>query len=99
MAIWCTESTLIWNCSYCAENISSYLDYHLQPLDEKMKTYIKDANYLLNKVKRFGKIYPGVFLCTINVVDIYPNISNNEVLDSLWRFIELKGNSSTEIEG
>ena len=39
------------NCGYCTENISSFLDYHLQPLAKKVKSYIKDTNYFLKKLQ------------------------------------------------
>ena len=35
----------ISNCGYYTENISSFLDYHLQPLAQKVKSYIKDSNH------------------------------------------------------
>ena len=44
------------NCSYYTKNISSVLDYHLQPLAHKVKLYIKYTNYLLSKLKNLGKL-------------------------------------------
>ena len=32
----------IYNCRYYTENISAYLDFHLQPLAQAVKSYIKD---------------------------------------------------------
>lgn len=31
------------------ENMSSFLDYHFQPLAQKSKSYIKDTNHYVNK--------------------------------------------------
>ena len=42
---------VISNCGFYTENISSFLDYHLQPLAQKVKSYIKDTNHFLNKSK------------------------------------------------
>ena len=36
---------VISNCDFYTENISSFLDYHLQPLVQKVKSYIKETNH------------------------------------------------------
>ena len=79
---------VISNCSYYTENISSVLDYHLQPLAQKVKSYIKDTNHFLSKLKSLGKLPQGAILCTIDVVGLYPNILHSEGLTSLRRFLE-----------
>ena len=38
---------VISNCGFCNENISSFLDYHLQPFAQRIKSYIKDTNHFL----------------------------------------------------
>ena len=38
---------VISNCGYYTENISSFLDYHLQPLAKKIGSCIKDTNDFL----------------------------------------------------
>ena len=83
---------MISNCGYYTENISSFLDYHLQPLAQKMKSYIKDTNHFLSKLKSIRKLPQGVILCTIDVVGLYPNIPLSECLNSLRRSLELKDN-------
>ena len=84
---------VILNCSYYTENISSFLDYHLQPIAQKvMKSYIKGTNHFLSKLKSSGKLPQGAPLCTINVVGVCPNISQSEGLTSFRRFLELRDN-------
>ena len=80
---------VIPNCGYYTENISSFLDYHLQPLAQRVKSYIRDTNHFLSKLKSLGKLPQGATLCTIDVVDLYPNIPHSEGLNSLRRFLEL----------
>ena len=46
---------IISNCSFYTENISSFLDHHLQSLVQRVKSYIKDTNHFLNKIKKIGK--------------------------------------------
>ena len=76
---------MISNCSYYTENISSFLDYHLQQLVQKVKSYIKDINHFLNKLK---KLPQGAILCTIDVAGLCPNIPRSGGLTSLRRFLE-----------
>ena len=47
---------IISNGGFYTENISSFLDYHLQPLAQKVKSYF------LNKVKMIRKLPEGVIL-------------------------------------
>ena len=57
-----------------------------------MKSYIKDTNHFLSKLKNLGKLPQGAILCTIDVVGLYPNIPHSEVLNSLRGFLELRDN-------
>ena len=82
----------ISNCGYYTENISSFLDYHLQPLAQKVKSYIKDTNHFSNRLRSLGKLPQRAILCTIDVVGLYPNIPHSEVLTSLRRVLELRDN-------
>ena len=83
---------VISNCGYYTENISSFLHYHLQPLAQKVKSYIKDTNHFLSKLKSLGKLPQRAILCTIDVVGLYPHIPHSEGLNSLRRFLELRDN-------
>ena len=47
---------VISNCSYYTENISSFLDFHLQPLARGVKSYIKDTNHFFEKTPLFTKL-------------------------------------------
>ena len=47
---------VILNFGYYTENISSFLDYHLQSLAQKMKLYVKDTNHFLSKLKSSVKL-------------------------------------------
>ena len=82
---------MISNCSYYTENKSSFLDYHLQPLAQNVKSYIKDTNHFLSKLKSLGKLPKEAILCTVGVGGLYPNIPHSEGLTSLPRFLELRG--------
>ena len=79
---------VISNCGFYTENISSFLDFHLQPLVQKLKSYIKDTNHFLRKIKELGQLPEGTILFTIGVAGLYPNISHDEGLAFLKDFLE-----------
>ena len=54
----------------------------MQPLAQRVKSYIKDTNHFLNKIKKIGKLPEGAILCTMDVVGLYPNIPHREGLAS-----------------
>ena len=78
---------VILNCGFYTENISSFLDHHLQPIAQKVNSFIRDTNYILRKVKRLDQLPEGATLCTICAVGLYPNISYEEYLVSLRKFL------------
>ena len=51
-----TGRPVISNCGCHTDNISLFLDYHLQPLAEKVESYIKDINHFLKKLKELGSL-------------------------------------------
>ena len=79
---------VVSNCGYYTENISSFLDYHLQPITRAVKTYIKDTNDFLKKVRDLGNLLENAILCTVDVVGLYPNIPHGEGLAALRKFLD-----------
>ena len=79
---------VISNCGFYAEHISSFLDFHLQPLAQKGKSYVKDTNHFLRKIKELGQLPEGTILCIIDVVDLYANIPHDEGLAFLKDFLD-----------
>ena len=69
---------------YYIENNSAFLDYHLKPLAKTVKSFIKDTNHFLQKLKGLPKLSRNSLLCTIDVVNgLYPNIPHNEGLEAV----------------
>ena len=64
--------SVISNCEFYTENISSFLNHHLQPIAQKVNSFIKDTNYFLRKIKSLGQLSEGAILCTIDVICLYP---------------------------
>ena len=74
---------VVSNCGFLTENISAFLDHHLQPLAKKVKSYIKDTNHFLQKVRDLPDLPDNALLCTIDVTGLYPNIPHEEGLVAL----------------
>ena len=74
---------VISNCGYYTENISSFLDFHLQPIAKKVKSYIKDPNDFLKKLRSLTNLPGNSLLCTMDVVGLYPNIPHDKGLSAL----------------
>ena len=70
---------VISNCGYYTENISSFLDFHLQPIAKKVKSYIKDTNEFLKKLRSLTNLSDNSLLCTMDVVGLYPNIPHPNI--------------------
>ena len=66
---------VISNSSYFTENISSFLDFHLKPLAQKLKSYIQDMHDFLKKIANLPTLPDDLILYTLDVVGLYPNIS------------------------
>ena len=78
---------VIFCCGYYTENISSFLDYYLQPLVKKVELYIKDTNHFLKKLRELGTLPKNSVLCTTEVAGLYTNISQEEGLDSVTKHL------------
>ena len=79
---------VISNCVYYTENISAFLDFHLQPLGLAVKSYIKDTNDILNKLRSLPKLSDNIILCTVDVVGLCPNIPHEEGLSAIRKQLD-----------
>ena len=69
---------VITDSNYFTENISSFHDFHLKPLAQKVKYYIQDTNDFLKKIANLPPLPDDLILCRIDVVGLYPNIPHAE---------------------
>ena len=69
---------VIPNSGFYTGNISAFLDFHLKPIAAKVKSYIKDTKTFLWKLQNLFNLPDDVILCAVDVVRLYPNISNEE---------------------
>ena len=81
---------VISNCGYYTKNISSFLDFHLQSLAREVKSYIKDTNDFLKKLRSLPNSPDDIIFCTVDVLGLYPNIRHDEGLSTLRKQLDLR---------
>ena len=81
---------VISNSGFYTENISSFIEYHLKPLAQNVKSYIRDTNDFLSKLASLPPLPDDVILCTIDVVGLYPNIPHDEGLIAMRKALDLR---------
>ena len=82
------EKPVISKCGSYTKNISAFLDHQLKPTGMQVKSYIKDTNANLKKLRDTPDLPEDSIICTINVVGIYPSIPNEEGLRLLRNVLE-----------
>ena len=75
-----TGRPVISNCRFYTENISAFLDHQLKPIAMQVKSYIKDTNDFLKKLRDLPDVPHDSIICTIDVVGLCPSILNEEGL-------------------
>ena len=95
------DRPVISNCGYYTKNISSFLDFHFQPLAREVKFYIKDTDFL-KKLHSLPNLPDDIILCTVDVVGLYCIIPYDEGLPALRKRLDLRQekdvNTSTLLE-
>ena len=89
---------VISHSSYYTENISSFIEYHLKPLAQKVKSYIKDTNDFLRKLSNLPSLSEDVILCTIDAVGLYPNIQHEGGLAAIKEDLDKRDDKSISTE-
>ena len=79
---------VISNSGFFTENISAFLEYHLKPLSQKVKSFIKDTNDFLKKLNELRDLPDDFILCTIDVVGLYPSIPYKEGLEAIRKALD-----------
>ena len=85
---------LISNCGTPTENMSEFLDHHLQPVMKGGKSYVKDTNHFLEKLKELAKLLPNDILVTADVISLYPSIPHDADLKVLHEKLEERNDKS-----
>ena len=89
---------VISNCGYFTENISAFLDHHLQPLARQVKSYLRDTNDFLKNLRELPALPNNALLCTVDVIGLYPNIPHDDGLAALKNALDKRIDQSISTE-
>ena len=89
---------VVSNLGFYTENISSFIEYHLNPLAQNVKPYIRETNDFLSKLASLPPLADDVIMCSIDVVGLYPNILHDEGLIEARRVLDLRKNKIISTE-
>ena len=81
---------VISNCGFYTENISAFPDFHVQTLPREIKSYIKDTKDFLKKFQSLTNLPNDIILCSVDVVNLYPNMPHEEGLSAIQKRFELR---------
>ena len=69
-------------------NLSRYVDHHLQPLAEKLPSYIKDSGEFLRRIETNKQVNPNAILVTMDVSALYTSIPHREGINTVAHYLE-----------
>lgn len=72
------------------ERISQYVDYHLQPLNKSLPSYVQDTTDFLKKLEALPEVPEGSILVTMDVRSLYTNVPNNEGIDAVKSYLRTR---------
>ena len=75
-------------------SIAEFVDFQLQPIVEKMKSYIKDTTNFLTKLAKIKDLPKDSILVTMDVASLYTNIPHNEGINAVAQALESNDSSS-----
>ena len=79
---------MISKCGTPTEKVSEFLDYHLKPVMQSGRSYIKDSGDFLKKMKNLGSLPENAILVTGDVFGLYPSIPHEAGLQALEEILE-----------
>ena len=59
------------------EKISQFVDFFLQPMLPKMKSYVKDTGHFLHLIDKVGPLPDNIIIGTLDVTSLYTNVPLN----------------------
>ena len=89
---------VISNSGFLTENISAFLEYHLKPLLQNVKSFIKDTNDFLKKLNELRDLPNKFILCTIDAVGLYPNIPHKGGLEAIRKALNKREDQTISMD-
>jgi hypothetical protein len=65
------------------ERISRFVDAHIRKFMYKQKSYVRDTQDFIKKIREIGPLPQGCILATLDVTSLYTNIPNKEGIKSI----------------
>ena len=87
---------VISNCGYYTENISAFIEHHLQ--SQKVRSYIKETNEFLKKLRDLPLLPEDFLLFTIDLVGLYPNIPFEDCLAVIRKALDSREDQTISTE-
>ena len=85
-------------CGFYTKNISAFVDHQLKPIAMQVKSYIKDTNDFLKKLRDLRDLPKDSIICTIDAVGLYPTIPKEEGLRFLRNVLEKISNKNVSTD-
>ncbi len=70
------------------EKISEFVDFFLQPLLPKLRSYVQDTTHLINILRKLAKLPKGTRLVVADVTSLYTNIITAEGIEAVRKFLK-----------
>ena len=74
--------------------ISHYVDIHLEPIVNGIKSHIKDTTDFINKIEQITNLPENAILVTMDVKSLFTNIPHSEGINAVARALEKLENSN-----
>ena len=78
-------------CGTALNDVSRWLDHHLQKLKPLLPSYVRDSSQLLDLLRDLGPLPPGAQLFTADAVSMYTNICTDHALDVIGTWLDSLG--------
>ena len=75
-------------------SIAEFVDFHLQPIAEKQRSYVKDTGDFLRKITQMKNLPKDAILVTMDVASLYTNIPHSEGINAAAHALEKRQNPS-----
>ena len=79
---------IVSGCDGPTEKLSSFVDKLLQPIAQQQKSYLKDTTDFVNFIEN-TKVPADVILVSMDITSLYPNILQEEGIDTVCRAYEI----------
>ena len=85
---------IVSSCGSPTENISTFVDYFLQPLTRALPSHIWDTTDFLQKLRELPVLLPESLLVALDVSSLYTNMPHDEGVNAREEFLNTRTDQS-----